>query len=560
MQPESKNAVNGVGSITFPTTQPQTTYTVSGTSVNSFSPTMLVSEPSTRNYLRGSDARDKLMRGVFMVNDAVSPTIGPKGRDALLGAFEWPYSIATNDGASIAEKVKSDDPYEQMGVRLIQEAIGRANKESGDGSTTTCILTASILREGQKYAESTKDFKAELNAALPKILDGIDAQKKEVKPDEVWKVATTSAQDEEMGKLIGDIYKEIGKDGVISWEAAPHDGMTYEVKEGVELRGVTFVHPTFINAGPAGAVLDPRMGDRIVVNNPHILIASEKVQSSAQLEPYVSGLLREGVNEMVLFCDEIDPITLAEIEMTGLGINPRTGGQTRQFKIIVLKAPTLWKDWIYEDFAVMTGATVFGIGQGAQFKGGSSLNWLGKCDKLIAKRGGVDVIGTKDINQHIATLEKAAFDRPDFEKRVEWLNSKAAIVKMGAKSEVELTYKRLKFDDAKNAAKIALKGGIVRGGGLALAGLSKQTDNPILQVALKAPLEKVLENAGLEWKDEYANGFDGRTGEPIDAFEAGIVDPADAIKNAIKAAVSVAGTVLNCSTALPYVQTTSKYN
>ena len=211
----------------------------SRTTENSSKETTLDSTSSTVpvvNYKRRIEARDSLIRGVNAVNDAVAPTIGPDGRDALLGAFEWPYSVATNDGASIAEKVKCEDPYENMGANLMKEAIGRANKESGDGSTTTCILTAAVLKEGSKYADiTTVDFKKELNAVLPTVLKGIDKQTRKVEPEDLWKVATTSAQDEEMGKLIGEIYNKIGKEGVISWEPSPREGTEYEIKDGVEL-------------------------------------------------------------------------------------------------------------------------------------------------------------------------------------------------------------------------------------------------------------------------------------------------------------------------------------
>lgn len=511
----------------------------STTTANSSSPTIPGSDLNTVpnvNYLKGGSARQALINGVNAVNAAVAPTIGAKGRDALLGAFEWPYSIATNDGASIAEKVKCSDPYENMGANLLKEAINRANKESGDGSTTTCILTAAILREGMKYADTTTNFKEELNACLPTILESIDALSKDVAPEDIWKVAATSAQDEEMGKLIGEIYQKIGKEGVISWEPAPHVGTTYEIKDGVELRGVGFVHPSFVNANGQGPVNDPRKGDRIIVNNAHILISAEKISNASQLEPYVSGLLRTGVTEMVLFCDDIDPIALAEIELTGLGID-RFGNPAKQFRIIVLRAPTLWKDWIYEDFAYMTGATIFGAGLQAQFKGGASLSWLGFAEKLTVRRGSTDVIGTKDLTDYIKTLKEASFDHQEYEKRVEWLNSKAAIVKMGARSEVELTYKRLKFEDAKNAAKMALKGGVVLGGGYALTKAAEKIDNPILKVALQAPTTQIIQNGcEIDWDELEENG---------------IYDATDVPKNAIKAAISVAGTVLNCDTIVP---------
>lgn len=487
-----------------------------------------------KNYLHKDAAKDALLTGIQMVNDAVAPTMGPAGRDAVLAAFEWPYSIITNDGASIAERVKSDDEFEQMGVRLIQEAIGRANKESGDGSTTTCVLTAALLEKG---FENPALLKEELNNELPTVLESIDKQTKTITPEEAWKVATVSAQDEEMGKMIGEIYQQIGADGVIDWDNSHTQDTFYEIKEGVELKNVTYLHHSFINAGPKGSVSNPMLGDRIVVNNPHILISAEKVHTSTQLEPYVSALKREGIREMVLFVDEIEPLALAEIEATGLGFNPRTRQPVEPFKVIVLKAPTLWRDWIIEDFAKMTGATVFGIGLEAQFKGGASLKWLGTCDKIIVRRNGTDVIGTKDISAHMDKLREQAKDHGELEKRIEWLNSRAAVVKMGARSEVELTHKRLKFEDAKNAAKLALKHGVVLGGGIALRNASEEVSGETMRYALNAPMRTIEKNgAKIDEKELETNG---------------IYDPAIVVKNAVSAAVSVASTVLNCETLVP---------
>lgn len=494
------------------------------------------------NYLSKNSARSALMRGVYLVNDAVKSTIGPSGHDALLGAYEWPYSIATNDGASIAERITSSDPYEQMGVRLMQESIGRANKESGDGSTTTCVITAAILEEGMRHAHANPRFKEELNAILPTVLEKLDSLTEEVTIDDVWKVAAVSAQDEEMGKMIGEIYTQIGKDGVIDWDNSHSEDTSYIIRDGVELKNVTFAHRSLINADAKGPVNDPRLGDRIIINNPYILITAEKINTAQQLNPYVDSLMRQGINELVVFCDEIEPIALAEIEAVSLGFNLRNPGERiKPFKIVVLRAPTLWKDWIYEDFSLMTGATVFGVGQSASFKGGSSLSWLGMCDKIVARRGGTDIIGTKDIRTHIETLKEASHDYRDFEKRVEWLNSKTATVKMGARSEVELSNKRLKFDDARHAAKLALHGGVVAGGGFALKDIAETLPldtigGVIMRAALKAPYKQISANMERELTEK----------DIVD-----VKDPSSVVKNAVRAAVSVAGTVLDCETLLP---------
>lgn len=494
------------------------------------------------NYKKDDEASAALRRGVNLVNRAVAPTYGPTGKDALIGAFEWPYTIATNDGATIAQQVKSDDPYEQMGVRLIQEAIGRANNESGDGSTTTCITTAALLTEGQKHSH-IHNLGREINKHLPKLLSAVDEMTEQIDIKDAKRIATISAQNEEMGSLVGEIYEQIGADGIIDWDTSGTESTYFTVKDGVELRGCGFAHRSFINANAEGFVDNPFKGDRIVLNDPAILMAAEKITSKAQIEPWVSAMAREGKNEFVLFCDEIDPMVMAQIELLGMGI-PMPGQQARAtFKIFIIKAPTLWKDWIYDDFALMTGATVLSVGQAATFKTNTAnLGYMGSCEKLIIKKNSTYVIGTKNLDEHIADLKEKAKDQKILEKRIEWLNSKTAVVKLGAGSELELSHKRLKLEDARAAAKMALKGGVVPGAGISLKKAAESLGDSEVEIliknALNAPYEQIKANGVKDPEKAVAQG--------------NIQDPALIIKNTLKAAFSVAGQVLDSTTLMPY--------
>lgn len=485
-----------------------------------------------RNYVKDREARGALMRGVHAVADAVRPSYGAKGKAAVLEVMEAPYSLVVDDGITIAERVKLDDPIEQMGANLIREAISRANKQSGDGSTTAAILTDAILEEGQKYADSNEDVKQQLFDCLPAVQKAIDDQTKPITPEEVHKVATVSCQDETLGKMIGEIFQKIGKDGVVDWDSSYSTETFYDVKDGVELKNVAPAAQWMMNYNSKGEVQNPYEADRAIIKNPKILITRDKINNIHELEPFLQALKQQGTQEMVIFFDEMEATVLQALAMTWLkGI----------FKVICLKAPTLWKDWIYEDFARMTGATIIGQ-DGATWKT-PTLNYLGTCEKIVAYRHGTNVIGIKDLSEHIKTLEEASKKIPDLAVRVAWLNSKSAIIKIGGRSEVEISHKRYKIEDAVNSAKMALQNGVVVGGGYCLANaadnLPDTIGGQILKIALKAPLEQIKKNErGTMATEEELKAKD-------------IWDAANIPKNAINAAISVAGTVLNCEVAIP---------
>lgn len=512
------------------------------------------------NYVKGAEARERLMAGVMAGNEAVAMSYGAKGKDAIIEVLETPHSIITNDGLSILEKVQVDDLVANVGLNLLKESVSRANKQSGDGSTTACILTAAILEEGQKYVDSGEDIKQSLFDALPAVLKSIDDQTRPITPEEIGKVATISAQSEEMGQMIQDIFRQIGKDGIVDWGNSYSPDTSFEIKDGVELKGVGFAANWMANENAKGETANPFEADRAVIKNPRILLTQEKISTVEQLEPYVKALTAEGVHEMVVFFDDIDQTLMNTFALIYLAGSQKYG----KFKFIFLKAPTLWKDWVYEDFALMTGATIIGT-NGATWKT-PSLTYLGTCEKLVAFRSHTNVIGTKDLTEHIQRLKDGSKAYPDLAARAEWLNSKSAVVKLGARSEVELTHKRYKLEDAANAAKIALQAGIVAGGGVCLLNASKSVDTStvggkILKEALQAPIRQIIANAGHPEKFYLGgeNGFNAKSGKIVNMFDAGIVDPALIPKNAISSAISVAGTVLACDVVIPLDKTQQTY-
>lgn len=501
------------------------------------------------NVYTKDEARAKLMAGVDTVADAVKLTLGAGGANAVLESGMQPGHLVTNDGVSIASMVKLEDPVENIGANLIKEIASRSDKESGDGTTTSTVLAQAILHAGKDVDASPMDIKRSLDECVPIIFAALDEQTRTITPDEVDQVAAVSAESQELGRILKEIYQVIGKDGIVELDTSNLPDTFYDITEGVRLR----------NAGWLGAYSSTEPG-KAVFKKPHILITKQKISTTDEVEPILKAIGQTGVRELVLFVDEIDMAVASRMAATHL-----QGG----FKTLIIKAPTLWKDWLFEDFARITGATVIDPAAGTSLKA-FNMAWLGTADKVITTKDETRVIGIKDVSEYVARLQEGT---EDDKLRASWLQTKVATLKLGANSESELSYLRLKAEDARNAAYLALQDGIVPGGGVALLQASRriQTEmNPghvgarILRNALRAPFKQIAANAGVRvdepmqddewsvdvdgsietWKLLQNFGLDARTRKMVDMWDAGIVDPVRVVKNAVKNAVSVAGTVL----------------
>lgn len=485
------------------------------------------------NYLSNiyldKDARDGLMRGVNGVADAVKLTLGAGGGNAIIHKALYPGHIITNDGKSIAEDCIFTNPVEQMGANLVKEIAQKTDRDSGDGTTTSTVLLQAILQEGMKVGASPMEIKRSLDECLPIINDSLDKQKKDITVDEVGQVATISSENEKVGATFQEIYQKIGKDGIIELDNSYIPETIYEITDGVRLRNAGFTYPYMANQGKYA-----------VYKNPKILITKQRIATLQDIDPLFKALSQEGTTELVIFCDDIDPTvstTIAQAHVQGI------------FKTLVIKAPTLWKDWIYEDFAKITGATIIDPAQGFNLKH-LELRNLGTCDQITTSKDETVVRGIQDISTHIKALKDLVTD--DSKIRLAWLQTKTAILKLGANSESELSYIRLKAEDARNASYLALQDGVVAGGGIALynVDLPNTIGGDILREALTAPMWQIVENAGvkdttkIDGKVGGKMGFDAKTGKVVDMWEKGIIDPAKVVKNSIKNAISVAGTVL----------------
>ena len=247
------------------------------------------------NFLTQDEARQKLITGINKVADAVKLTLGASGSNAILEENLIPYHIITNDGISIANKIQLQDPIENIGANIIREVADRTNKNSGDGTTTSIVLTQAILKEGSKSSKTGMQIKRELDEMIPLIDAAIDDQKKLITVDDVEAIATISAEDPEMGKLIQEIYQKIGKDGIIELDNSNTYETYYDIKEGVRLRNCGYISSYMANDKQDA-----------IYKNPSILIAKQKIASIQDVLPLLEKLSAEGKSEIVIFCDEID--------------------------------------------------------------------------------------------------------------------------------------------------------------------------------------------------------------------------------------------------------------
>lgn len=477
-----------------------------------------------------------LMRGVNIVADAVKVTLGAKGSNAVLQEPVYPFHSVTNDGISIAQKVTSTHPVEVIGVSIMKEVADRANRESGDGTTTAMVLAQAILDEGTKTPNRGVEVMRSLNECLPIIEKSIDMQKKEISVDEVAGAATVSAEDPELGQMLQEVYQAVGKDGIVEIEPSGTYDTTWVLAEGIRLRNAGYISPYMAN-----------QGSKAVYKAPAVLVARQRIATLADIDGLFGQLSKAGINELVMLVDDIDPQVTAALAFThAQGI----------FKTLIIKAPVLWKDWIIEDMAKITGATIIESASGVTWKT-VGMQHLGTCDKLVTTRDETVVVGIKDISEHIARLEAEGTD--DSKLRLAWLKTKAATLKLGAPSESELRYKSLKAEDARNAAYLALQDGVVPGGGVALRNAAKLMPDTIggriLRKALIRPLEQIMMNAGADSKEFIdfqalgdATGFDANDGHIKNMWDVGIVDPAKVVKNSVRTAISIAGTVLTAET------------
>ena len=509
------------------------------------------------------DARNRVLGGAKSLYDAVKVTYGPKGRNVVIAkGFGGP--TVTHDGVTVAEGIELPENDDEtlgykVGADLIKQAAKNLNKQAGDGTTTVTVLTYSILKEanrliaaGHNPMELRKGIEqagAEIVKELTKLAEPIEG-----KSDRVAEVATTSAGDAEIGKLIAGVIEKVGKDGVVTVEAGQGLELEAEVVEGFSLdKG--WVSPFFVtDAGRQEAVYE----------KPAILITDKKISSVQEFLPMLEKLAQSGKKDVVLIADEVEGEALSILVLNKLkGV----------FNTVAVKAPSFGdrrKD-VLRDIAVLTGATVISEDHGLTFEN-AGLEVLGSARKVIVGKDETTIIegagkpsGVKERIAEIKSLSENAsseYEKEQFDKRAAALSGKVAVIKVGGATETEIDEKKFRVDDAVAATKAALAEGIVAGGGVTLVNLagnlkvsgadSLSVGRQILKDALKQPFLQIMKNAGLNADALLAQVESGKPGfgvnvmKPedglIDVKKAGVIDPARVTKEAVQNAVSIAST------------------
>ena len=469
------------------------------------------------NFKTGTEARKGLIAGIKKGYNALKPAYGPNGSDVVIRTDLYPFNETTNDGKKILDGIQLTDSYESSGLDYMREVANETDKESGDGRKTSAITFAGIVIEGEKVEAELSEIRKSIGECLPIILDSIDAQTKTVTVKDVAKVASSASESEEIGKILQEIYEKIGKEGIIELDTTPLSKSYYEVTNGVRMLGCKYFDRYMTNDEERKVA---------TLNHPYVMVTTERILDSKSLDRIFAQVYATGKNEMVILCEDIEVSAIRNIAPMSLGLDG-DGQRCNVFKALIIKCPTLWNDWTYEDFAKLTGATVINKKEGKTFKN-FQFSWLGTCDKISTDDKETRIIGSKDITAHIESLKSNTDD--DSKLRVSRLQTKTAILKLGAESPTELSRLRGKALDGRNSAFLALQGGVVEGAGLSLVKASKELPDTVGG--------KILKKALL-----YPNNILGD--KKTDVLDASIV-----LKTAVTHALSVGSTVLTTDTVI----------
>ncbi len=504
-------------------------------------------------------ARDKVLSGAKQLYDAVKVTFGPKGQNVVIEKSYGNPTI-THDGVTVAEAVDLGSTEanlgEQIGAKLIKSAAQKLNKVAGDGTTTVTVLTYNILNEANKLIAAgvnPMELRKGIEQAGQEIVQKINQTAEKIAGDDkkVAEVATISAGDPEIGKLIADVISKIGKDGIVTVEAGQGLEMEQEIVEGFSYdKG--YSSPFFVtDVNRQEAVFD----------KPLILLTDKKISTSSEILPILEKVAQSGHKDLVIIAEEVSGEALSLLVLNKLkGV----------FNSLVLKAPAFGdrRKEILEDIAVLTDAIVISEDKGMKLED-TEVSALGAAKKIIATKDSSTIISGAgkqsavsdriELIKSQANLATSDYDREQYEKRAAALSGKVAVIKVGGATETEIDEKKYRVDDAVAATKAALDEGIVTGGGVTLVNLADQLEEKdagakIVKNALKAPLLHILENAGLNAQALLAAVENAKPGQGINVMEpekglqdlkkAGVIDPARVTREAVQNAISIAATAI----------------
>jgi chaperonin GroEL len=503
------------------------------------------------------DARRSMLRGVDALANVVKVTLGPKGRNVVLEK-KFGSPLITNDGVTIAKEIELEDAFENMGAQLVKEVATKTNDIAGDGTTTATVLAQAMIREGLKNVTAGANpmvIRKGIEKAVRAAVEELQKISKQVEGrNDIAQVAAISASDNEVGQLIADAMEKVGKDGVITVEESKGFQTELEVVEGMQFdRG--YISPYMItDTDKMIAVLD----------NPYILITDKKISNIQEILPVLEKVVQSG-KQLLIIAEDVE----GEAQAT-LIVNRLRG----TFTCVAVKAPGFGdrRKAMLQDIAALTGGQVITEELGLELKS-TSIQQLGTARQIrVSKENTIIVDGAGDkadiaarVNQIKAQIEDTTsdFDREKLQERLAKLAGGVAVIKVGAATETELKERKLRIEDALNATRAAVEEGIVSGGGTALVNVydavaaikaegDEKTGVNIILRALEEPIRTIAANAGQEGsviverlkKEKVGTGYNAATGEWVNMFEAGIIDPVKVTRTALQNAASVAAIFL----------------
>jgi chaperonin GroEL len=519
---------------------------------------------AAKQLVFSEDARRKLKRGINVVAEAVSATLGPKGRNVAIDR-KFGSPTITHDGVSVAKEIELDDPFENMGAQLLKEAATKTNDIAGDGTTTSTILAHAIVNEGLKTLEAGYNPML-LKRGIEMATDAVSEELRKVAvkidtKEEIGYVATNSAADVEIGNLIADVMDKVGKDGVITVEESKSMQFETEYVEGMQFdRG--YLSPYFIT--------DTEQMEASI-SDAYVLINEKKISAAQDIVPLLEKLVQLGKRELVIIAEDIDGEALATLVLNKL---------RGMLNVLAVKAPGFGdrRKAMLQDVAVLTGGTVISEEIGRKLES-ATIEDLGRAEKVVSDKENTTIIGGKGEKSTITArikeirteIDKSTsdYDREKLQERLAKLSGGVAIVRVGAATETELKEKKHRVEDALSAARAAVEEGIVPGGEISLINASVVLDKikakdeetkvgiNIVRKALEAPIRKLASNAGEDGsviidtvrrtaveKDNKNIGFNVLTAEYTDMIKAGVIDPVKVVRGALENAASIAAMIL----------------
>ncbi|MBU1178945.1 chaperonin GroEL [Patescibacteria group bacterium] len=530
----------------------------------------------SKQIIFSEKARAALKKGVDTLADAVKITLGPKGRNVVLGKSFGSPDI-TNDGVTIAKEIELEDKVENMGAEIVKEVSTKTNDVAGDGTTTAVVLAQAIIKEGMKYATmgvNPMGIKAGIETAAEHLVAALKKMSKPIKNhNEILQVATISSESKEIGEIIADTFEKVGKDGVITVEESQSFGVESELVKGMQFDKGYISHYMITNAERMEAIYE----------NCNILITDRKISSINEILPLLEKLAQSGKKELVIIADEVEGEALAT-----LIVNKLRG----TFNTLAVKSPGYGdrKKEMLQDLATVTGGKVVSEETGMKLES-AEINMLGRARRVIVTKENTTIVGGKgkkdEIEDRISQVKNqiaqtsSEFDKEKLQERLAKLSGGVAIIKVGAATETEMKYKKFKIEDAKEATKAAIEEGIVPGGGTALVKAASvvskdflegkfkspskdivrefETGVLLLLRAVEEPLRQIALNAGREDGSVIVNsikeellahpnsniGYDALSDKIInDVIKGGIIDPLKVTRSALQNAVSASATLL----------------